>query len=582
MKLTKVKTVLLIGLVALALSISLAAVSLYPGGSQSYVLDSTFTLTPGETYEQGLGIHTGEEVTLSVTQSPASFQENFTLIKPNANDYVLTDIYVAYSIRINSSLSYTFTAAGSSYEAVFAADSPQAGTVIFHASVQRPNDTVGQPYSWLNQPARIIFYASLGVCALATLAVVLSTATSQKPSLPSISKRQLRWLAILLVISTVVWFSFLAVNNNPLATLASWYTDNGRDSYVASLFLKDGFHVFSQPLGKLANLDNSPHKFVTWPETPHLYPLGSIFLFLPFGALLQDGLSPSLIYKIEVGIFLIFATVGVYFFLKYYFQKDMALLLRLFGVYVIYVSLVVYAGNGEFDAVAFLFALFAIFMFVAERYDYFFLLFAISFFFKYQTGIFLFPLVIVGLIRLLKTNPPRKVLTNKAVIAGAAFGVVSLYTASLSAPYFLKTTPQLVSNGINIFSDNLLIPWSLQTLSIFTTLAVTVAYALYMLNKNSLLSFSALFLLLPSFMLPYFQIWYMPFVFVYALIPQRRNELEATTLWLLFLIVILAVSGSNYEPVPLLAHYLQGQVPIGPASLSIPQSLKGFATAAFT
>ena len=132
----------------------------------------------------------------------------------------------------------------------------------------------------------------------------------------------------------MVWLFLLAVNSNPLATFENWYTDNARDSYVASLFLKDGFSVFNQPLGKLANLDNSHYKFVTWPEMPHLYPLGSIFLFLPFGVLLQKGFDPSLIYKTEIAIFLVFATVCVYFFLKIFLQKDMALILKLLGVYI--------------------------------------------------------------------------------------------------------------------------------------------------------------------------------------------------------------------------------------------------------
>ncbi len=87
------------------------------------------------------------------------------------------------------------------------------------------------------------------------------------------------------------WFFLLAVNSNPLATFENWYTDHARDSYVSSLFLKDGFSVFDEPLGKLASLDNSYYKFVTWPEMPHLYPLGSIFLFLPFGVLLQNGVD---------------------------------------------------------------------------------------------------------------------------------------------------------------------------------------------------------------------------------------------------------------------------------------------------
>ena len=578
MKRTKNKIALFACIIVLALSVVLAVVSLFPGGSRSYALDSTFTLTPGETYEQGLGVQNGENVTLWV-QSPAAFQVNLTLIKPETVDFAINNIYTAYSKIIKTNFNYTFIAAGSSYEAVFISGASNAEVVNFHFSVQRPIENV-YPYSWLSQASKIMFFASLALTVLLILRMVISSpVTSKKAILPSLTKKQLRYLIILLLVSTVIWFSILALNKNQLATLASWYTDDARDSYVSSLFLKDGFSVFSQPLGKLASLDASPYKFVTWPETPHLYPLGSIFLFLPFGVLLQSGINSALIYKVEIGIFIAFATVGVYFFLKYYLQKDMALILRLLGVYLIYVSLVVYAANGEFDSVAFLFCLFAIFMFVAERYDYFFLLFAVSFFFKYQTGIFLLPLVLVGVIRLFQDNGPRKLATNKVVLAGVIFGVISLYTAFLSAPYFLKTTPQLISNGINIFSNNQLIPWSLQALSIFVTLTVTLAYVLYMLNKNNLLSLSALFLLLPSFLLPYFQIWYMPFIFVYALIPQRRNELEATTLWLGFLVVILAVSGSNYEPVPLIAHYLQMHIPYLPSPLSLPQHIKDFTVA---
>jgi hypothetical protein len=135
-------------------------------------------------------------------------------------------------------------------------------------------------------------------------------------------------------------------------------------------------------------------------------------------------------------------------------------------------------------------------------------------------------------------------------------------------------------NGINAFATNTQISWSLQSFSILLTLAVTVAYAVYMLNKSSLLSFSAFFLLLPSFLLPYFQDWYIPFLFVYVLIPQRKEELEATTLWLTFLIVMLAISGANYQPIPIMAQYLQRHLPYLPVPFHLPQSLKGLMTAA--
>ncbi len=206
----------------------------------------------------------------------------------------------------------------------------------------------------------------------------------------------------------VIWLLVLAVNSGPLATLENWYTDNARDSYVASLFPKDGFSIFSQPLSKLASVDISNYKYVTWPQMPHLYPLGSVLMFLPFGILIQNGFNSTILFKIEIAIFLVIASACAYFFLKVYLKKDMALILKLLGVYVVYVTLVAYAADGMFESVAFIFALFAVYMFITERYEYFFLLVTVSTFFKYEAAIFLFPLIVVGLVKLVQKNKLQK------------------------------------------------------------------------------------------------------------------------------------------------------------------------------
>ncbi|MGD0407333.1 MAG: hypothetical protein ABSB10_11865, partial [Candidatus Bathyarchaeia archaeon] len=234
--------------------------------------------------------------------------------------------------------------------------------------------------------------------------------------------------------------------------------------------------------------------------------------------------------------------------LKNFLKKDLVWLLKALGVYIIYVTLVIYAADGMFDSVAFLFSLLALSMFMTERYDYFFLLVAVSVFFKYQAGIFLLPLIIVGLMKLFEKNKLSNLLRNKAVVAGATLGFVSVFTATLSAPYLLATGPQLIMNGINAFSPNSQVSWTLQSFSVLLTLAATLAFAVYMLNKNSLLSLSALFMLLPSFMLPYFQNWYLPFIFIYVLIPQQKKELEVTMVWLLFMIVVLSFGGVSFNP----------------------------------
>ena len=538
------KMLLYAAILLLVLSIVLAVVSLFPidtGGNQSYVLiNDTFRLSPNEIYREGLGsFHGGEKISLLV-QCPTAFQKNFSIITYNG---------LRYSNFSQSDIAYSFTAGADYYEAVFFSESPNAGMVHFQVSVQEPKAVF--PYSWLTEVSKIMFLLSLGLVILVMLKIVFSNSskfTLNMSNLPSLSEKNRRCILVLLLLSLVFWLLLLAVNANPLATFENWYTDHARDSYVSSLFLKNGFSVFDEPLGKLASLDNSYYKFVTWPEMPHLYPLGSIFLFLPFGVLLQNGFDAILVYKIEIAIFLVFAHICLYFFLKNFLKKDLVWLLKALGVYIIYVTLVIYAADGMFDSVAFLFSLLALSMFMTERYDYFFLLVAVSVFFKYQAGIFLLPLIIVGLMKLFEKNRLGSLLRNKTVVAGAALGIVSVFTATLSAPYFLATGPQLIMNGINAFSPNSQISWTLQSFSVLLTLAATLAFAVYMLNKNSLLSLSALFMLLPIFMLPYFQNWYLPFIFIYVLIPQQKKELEVTMVWLLFMIVVLSFGGVSFNP----------------------------------
>jgi len=539
-----IKFVLFAAIVVLVLSLILAVISLFPiytGEQQTTLLiDNIFRLSPNETYRQGLGsFHGGENISVLI-QSPTALAKNFSIVTYNGSPF---------NVSSNSDVAYSFTAGADYYDAVFYSESPVAGTIHFQAYVQQSKSIF--PYGWLNQPAKIMFLFSLVAVLIVMLKIVFSNFSKLKlnnPTLPSISNKTWRYIVILIVLSLGIWFLILAFNSSPLATFENWYTDHARHSYVSGLFLKDGFSVFNQPLNKLASPDNSIYKFVTWPEMPHLYPLGSIFLFLPFGALLQHGLDPSLTYKIEIALFLVFAHICLYFFLKSFLKKDLMGLLKAIGVYIIYVSLVIYAADGMFDSVAFIFSLFALSMFLSERYDYFFLLVTVSIFFKYQAGIFLFPLILVGLIKLFQKNKLGSLLRNKAVILGTALGVISVFTAYLSAPYLLTTGSHLIMNGINAFSPNTQIAWTLQSFSILLTLAVTLVYAFYMLNKNSLLSLSAFFLLLPSFMLPYFQNWYMPFVFVYVLIPQRKKELEVTMIWLIFMIFVLSFGGVSFNP----------------------------------
>ena len=102
-------------------------------------------------------------------------------------------------------------------------------------------------------------------------------------------------------------------------------------------------------------------------------------------------------------------------------KKNLHLFWKLVGLYIIYVSLVIYAAGGMFDSIPLIFSLLAVIMLLNERYDYFFLFIGISVFLKYQAGIFLLPLIIVGLLKLIERNKLGQLFRNKAVILGAVF-----------------------------------------------------------------------------------------------------------------------------------------------------------------
>ena len=545
------KILLLVALVFLVLSIVLSVVSLFPvvtGNNQtSTIINDSFKLSQNEVRRQGLGtFHGGENISVRV-DCPTAFMKNFSIVTYNGT---------RYSISSNINIAYSFIVGADYYEAIFSSNSPDASWVHFEVTVEKPQ--VLFPLSLLTAPARIMFLLSLGSAMIIMLKLAFPKLTEKlerKPSSPSTNKTFRNRLLALLLLSLILWLSLLAVNSNSLATFENWYTDHARHTYVSSLFLKDGLSVFNQPLGTLASQDNSHFMYVTWPEMPHLYPIGSILVFLPFGALLQNGFNSILVYKLEIALFLVFAHVCLYFFLKVFLKKDMHLTWKLVGVYIAYLALVIYAADGMFDSVAFLFALFAVTMFLSERYDFFFLLVGVSVLLKYQAGIFLLPLIIVGLLKLIERNNPKSLLRNKAVIAGAVFVLISGFTAYLSAPFLMQTRLELIMNGINAFAPHSQIPWILQSFSVLLTLAATLVYAFYMLNKNKLLSLLALFLLLPSFTLPYFQNWYLPFIFVYVLIPQRKKELEATMLWLIFMIAVLSFGGVSFNPLQILDNF---------------------------
>ncbi|MCL1978520.1 MAG: hypothetical protein FWG55_10560 [Candidatus Bathyarchaeota archaeon] len=536
------KKLLTVSVALLILSITLAMASIYSvqtGQTQTVVLfDETFHLSSMETRRQGLGsFHGGENLTIQVQSNPGLM--NFSIITYRATNFTEQSI---------GDITFSFIAGADYYETVFYCLPQTSGDVHLTVTVNKP--AVEYPCSMLNSPAKVLFVASISVIFLITLkaAVNQTTKTLLPTVLPSISRNGHKRLITLLFISLIVWFSLLATNSNPLSDFEDWYTDHARHPYTSTLFLTRNFAVFNTPLGDLSSSDNSYYKFTTWPEMPHLYPMGSIFLFMPFALMLQNGADPTLVFKLEIVLFLVVAHICLYFFLKYFWKKPLDLPWKLIGVYIIYVSLVIFAANGMFDSVAFLFSLFGLILFLTKRYDYFILMVGVSIIFKYQAGIFLLPLIICALVELYRTNKFFGLIQNRPVLVGAALAVASGVTAVLSAPYLMQVRPELIMNGINAFNPHSQVSWWLQILAVALTLAVTLVYTAYIYKQNSLMALSAIFLLLPSFMMPYIQNWYLPFLFVYILIPQEKKVLGATMIWLVFMVIMLSFGGASFNP----------------------------------
>jgi hypothetical protein len=537
----------------LALSVVLGVVSLCPAAPDNAVAsvdnsfgitDVSFTLAPLEMRRHGLGsFRGGENISISI-RNPTDSPLNFSIESARGTRYSATS---------TGDIEYSFTAEPEYYEVVFFSES----TVEVTLAVSAQEHTVFYPFSWLNTPAKVLFYFSLGSTILLLLKPALHTDSmfnAEEYKARLLSPKGRRILLILILLSLALWFFLLTVNTNPFASFENWFTDHARHSYSATLFTKVGFSIFDTPLGQLASSDNSFYKFVTWPQMAHIYPLGSLLLFLPFGFLLQSGIEQVLVFKMEIAVFLLFAHVSLFYFLERYWKQQMFPFLKLLGVYAMYIPLIVYTANGMFDAVPLLFSLIAVDMYLTERYDYFLLFMAASVILKYQAAIFLLPIIIIGVLKLFEKHKFSSIIRNKAVIAAALLAVVCVFTAVASAPYLMDTKPEFVMNGINVFSPHAQITWALQSFAVLLTLAVTLLFAVYMFKRNPFLSMSAIFLLLPLFTMPFFQLWYLPFFFGYALIPQQKRDMEVTMLWLIFVLSIVAFGGISFNPI----HVLNG------------------------
>ena len=544
MKILKNSKLFILLMFLLCFSVFMALTSIFPFTSSEFetfiVKTKSFNLTSLETIRYGLGSFRGDEtVYVSIVKFPMTIL-NFSILTYNGLEY---SDYSANDIE------YSFNTTANYYEALFFSQSEELIEIHFEVSVK--NNNISFPFLSINNFAKGLFL--LSIFSLFFI-IVNSFFNSSSDNVtienmdPPLSHRNKRIVLFLLLLSLIFWISLIITNTNSHASFENWYTDHARHPYSSSLFTKFGLSIFNTPLGDLASIDSSYYKFVTWPQMPHLYPAGSFLLFLPFAFLLQNAANQILVYKLEIFVFLIFSHSSLYFFLKKFWNKNSFLLLRLIGIYSIYIPLIVYSANGMFDSVPFFFSLIALNMFLSKRYDNFLFFIAISSIFKYQPLLFLFPLIIIALLNLSKKNSITKILKNRKVTVSIFLMATSFFTAFLSLPFLMESNNLSIMNGLTAFNLHSQIPWLFQSLAVLLTLTITLFFSLYMLGKNPIISLLSLFILLPSFFLQYFQIWYLPFLFLYSLIPQKKRDVELTLIWLFFMMGMLSFGALSFNP----------------------------------
>ncbi len=552
-------------LLLIVFSITLAVIGFLPifGSAKqtTNIIDTSFKLTPGEVYRQGLGsFHGDETISISVNQNTDAAID-FTL---------LTYAGAQYSTVSKTEIKWAFPAGADYYEVAFKLENAISTQVQFRASVTKT--ATEYPLAWLGAPAKTIFLIAWSGALMLILEPVVSNPdlkfaepSSEKQTSMS-HKKNLRNLKIGVLLSLAFWLILLAANSYPLATFENWYTDAARHPYTSTLFTKFGFSVFNTPLGLLSGTDDSVYKFVTWAEMPHLYPVGSIFLFLPFGTFLEKDMTQVIVFKFEMIFFIGVAHLCLYIFLKQFWKREMTFspreflsthlnrksqsefVLKAAATYLLYVLLVIYAANGQFDSVALLPALIGLPFFLEERYDMFLLMAAIASTFKYQAGIFLLPLIMISMIRLFQKDSVGSVLRKKSILAAAGLAVLDLFTAALSMPYLMMARPELIMNSVNAFSPHAQGPWPMQFFAVMLTLTLTIVSSVYLISRSRITPLFMIFALAPAFMMPYFQPWYLPFFFVYLLVPQEKRSRQVTLVWIVFISFILAFGGLAYNP----------------------------------
>ena len=116
-----------------------------------------------------------------------------------------------------------------------------------------------------------------------------------------LDRRVFAWLTVAVVLVVPLF-------DAPTYSLDSIYTDHRRHAYAAWAFLNIGPEVYTTAIEQWQFGALRP--FISWAPIPHLYPLGSLLLFLPFGIVNNTGILPEPIVNMSMIMLLGIGSVG--------------------------------------------------------------------------------------------------------------------------------------------------------------------------------------------------------------------------------------------------------------------------------
>lgn len=166
-----------------------------------------------------------------------------------------------------------------------------------------------------------------------------------------LDRRIFAWLTVGIVLAVPLF-------DAPTYSLDSLYTDHRRHAYAAWALLNIGPEVYTTPIEQWRF--GAPRPFISWAPIPHLYPIGSLLLFLPFGIVNNTGILPEPIVNMSMIELLGVGGVGATWLLYRLVRESYRPMLGGLVVLLAAILYVFWGLNGFFDSIAVAAALYGI------------------------------------------------------------------------------------------------------------------------------------------------------------------------------------------------------------------------------